>query len=88
MDIERLFSQPAFAQLLPEQMQLLRQFAQNIQGRGAAEVARMYMNLINQLNKIKPIPTTQKNAMIDALRGFLPDGDQKKLNRFIKMLGR
>ena len=88
MDLERLFNHQAFSSLLPEQMQLVRQFASNVQGRGAAEVARMYMQLNSQLNKIKPIPAAQKNAIIDAIRGFLPVDERQKLNKFVKMLGR
>ena len=88
MDLERLFKHQAFSQLLPEQMQLLKQFAGNIQGKGSAEIARLYMQLSSQINKIRPISATQRNAIVEAIRNFLPEKDRQKLNGFIKMLGR
>ena len=88
MDIESLFKHRAFSQLKPEQMQLFRQFARDIQGKGATEVARLYMQLNQKVSAINPLTPAQRNAIIDAIRGFLPESDRSKLNAFIKMLGR
>ena len=88
MDIEALFKQKAFEQLETGQMQLIRQFAQDIKGKGATEVARMYMTLNSRISQIKPISTAQRNAIVDAVRNFLPEGDRQKLNSFLRMLGR
>ena len=88
MDIESLFKHKAFSQLEPSQMQLLRQFAKDIRGKGTTEVARLYMILNQQVSKIKPISTAQRNAIIEAIRGFLPEKDRHKLNGFMRMLGR
>jgi len=88
MDIDRLFNHQAFSQLEPRQMQLIRQFAKDITGKGATEVARLYMQLNQKVNQIKPLSSDQRNAIIDAIRGFLPEKDRSKLNAFIKMLGR
>ena len=88
MNIEALFKHNAFSQLMPEQLQLLKQFAKDIQGRGTADIARMYMQLNQRISQIKPITTAQRNAIIEAIRGFVPEGDKQKLNGFLKMLGR
>jgi len=88
MDIERLFSHHAFAKLDPRQLLLIKQFAKDIQGKGATEVARLYMQLNQKVNQINPLSSDQRNAIIEAIRGFLPEGDKHKLNAFIKMLGR
>ena len=88
MNIETLFKHKAFAQLEPGQLQLLRQFARDIQGKGAAEIARLYMQLNQRITQIKPITPAQRSAIIEAIRGFLPEADRQKLNGFIRMLGR
>ena len=88
MDIESLFKHEAFKQLEPSQMQLLRQFARDIQGKGATEVARLYMALNQQVSRIKPISSAQRSAIAEAIRGFLPEKDRQKLNSFMRMLGR
>lgn len=84
MDIERLFSHPAFTSLTSAQMQDIRQFARDVQGKGAAEAARLYM----QLNQKIQVTAAQRSAIVEAIRGFVPDKDKHKLNAFIKMLGR
>jgi|GEM_PF-2104256 len=88
MDIEKLFRNSVFSQLELEQVQLLRQFASDIQGKGATEIMRMYMQLNQRVNQIKPISIAQRSAIIEALREFIPAGDHQKLNNFIRMLGR
>ena len=88
MDMETLFKHRAFAQLEQKQLQLLRQFARDIQGKGAAEIAKLYMQLNQRLAQIKPITAAQRGAIIEAIRGFLPEADKQKLNAFVKMLGR
>ncbi|MCL2420905.1 MAG: hypothetical protein FWD03_03530 [Defluviitaleaceae bacterium] len=88
MDIERLFSQRAFSQLEPRQLQLIRQFAMEIKGKGATEVARLYMQLNQKVNQINPLSAEQRNAIIEAIRNFLPEGDRGKLNAFLRMVGR
>ena len=88
MDIDALFRHKAFSQLENGQLQLLRQFARDIQGKGTAEIARLYMQLNQRLTQIKPITAAQRSAIIDAIRNFLPEPDLQRLNSFIKMLGR
>ena len=88
MDVESLFKHRAFNGLEPAQMKLLRQFAQDIKGKGAMEVSRLYMQLNSRLSQIKPISPTQRSAIVDALRNFLPESNRQKLDSFIKMLGR
>ena len=88
MDIERLFNHQAFSQLDSKQLQLIRQFANDIKGKGATEVARLYMQLNQKVNQIKPLSSDQRNAIVDAIRNFLPEGDRSKLNAFVKMIGR
>ena len=88
MDIETLFRHRAFAQLDASQVQLLKQFARDIQGKPAPEVARLYMQVNQKITQIKPISSAQRSAIIDAVRSFLPASEQQKLNGFIKMMGR
>jgi len=88
MDIEALFRHPAFSQLVPGQMQLFRQFARDIQGKGSAEIARLYMQLNQQVNKIAPLSASQRKGIIDAVQSFLPASDRSKLTGFLSMLGR
>ena len=88
MDIETLFRHKAFAQLEASQVQLLKQFARDIQGKPAPEVARLYMQVNQKITQIKPISPAQRSAIIDAVRSFLPASEQQKLNGFIKMMGR
>ena len=88
MDIEALFKHKAFSQLEPTQLSLFRQFAKDIQGKGATEIARLYMQLNQKVSQIKPISQAQRNAIVDAIRSFLPEGDRQKLNGFLRLLGR
>ena len=84
MDIESLFKHKAFTSLDPSQLLHIRQFAKDIQGKGATEVARLYM----QLNQKISVTMQQRNDIIDAIRNFLPEKDRQKLNGFIRMMGR
>ena len=86
MDIEALFRHNAFTRLAPDQLQLLRQFARDIQGKGSVEISRLYMQLNNRLNQINPISSAQRDAIIEAIRGFLPEKDKAKLNGIVRML--
>ena len=88
MDFEALFRNKVFQQLEPAQLQLFRQFANDIKGKGSTEIAKLYMQLNQKVNQIKPITITQKNAIIDAIRNFLPEADRQKFFGFIKILGR
>jgi len=85
MNIEALFKHKAFSRLESNQMHLIRQFAKDVQGKGAAEIAKLYVQLNQQVSKIKPITPEQRDAIIDAILSFLPDSDKQKLNSFIKM---
>ena len=86
MDIEALFSHEAFRQFDAEQMQLFRQFARDIQGKSAPEVARLYMQVSQRASQIKPITPAQRNSIIEALRSFLPEAERQKLNGLLRML--
>ena len=86
MNLDALFSHKAFASLEPEQMRLFRQFALDIQGKGATEIGRMYMQLSQKANQIKPIPPSTRNAIIDAVMQHLPPGDRQKVSGFMRML--
>lgn len=88
MNIDALFRHKAFESLEYGQLQLIKQFATDARGKGGMEIARMYTQLNQKINQIKPISTAQRSAIIDAIREYLPEGDQHKLNRFIKMIGR
>lgn len=88
MNIDSLFAHPAFTSLLPEQLNLIRRFARDVQGKGKIEITRMYMQLNQQVNQVKPLTSIQKSAIVEAIQGFVPEGDRQKLNGFIKMLGR
>ena len=85
MDIDALFRHNAFTSLEPKQLQLLRQFASDVQGRGTTEIARLYRQLNQRMAQIKPITSAQRSAIVDAIRGFLPEKDRQKLNGIIKM---
>jgi len=69
-------------------MQLIRQFARDVHGKGMAEAGRLYLQLNQKLAQIKPITSEQRSAIVDAIRGFVPEKDRQKLNGFMKMLGR
>ena len=88
MDIEALFRHKAFSQLESGQLQLLRQFARDIQGKGATEIAGLYMQLNKKLTQIKPISTAQRSAIVEAIRSFLPEADRQKINKYLNMLVR
>ena len=88
MNIESLFRHPAFSGLVPAQTQLLRQFANDIQGKGGTEIARLYMQLNQKMSQLAPLSPGQKNAIIEAVRGYLPEGNRHKLDGFLKMFGR
>lgn len=88
MDIEALFKHPAFSQLLPDQMQLFRQFARDIQGKSSTEIARLYMHLNQQVTKIAPLSASQRKGIVDAVQSFLPASERSKLTGFLGMLGR
>ena len=88
MDTESLFRNKVFQQLEPTQLQLFRQFANDIKGKGNTEIARLYMQLNQRVNQIKPITQAQKSAIIEAIRNFLPEADRQKFLGFMKILGR
>jgi len=88
MDVDALFRKPAFTQLEPKQVQVLRQFAQEIPGKSATEVARMYVQLNQKLAEVKPITSTERNAIVEAVREAMPPKDRHKLNSFMKILAR
>ena len=88
MDINKLFKHKAFNQLEPGQLQLLRQFAIDIRGKGARDIAKLYMQLNQKISQIKPITATQRNEIVEAIRSFLPEDDKQKLSVFMKMLSR
>jgi len=88
MDIDALFRQPAFNGLLPEQLQLFRQFARDIHGKGVAEVARMYKQLNAQVSAIKPLSAAQRNGIVEAVRNFLPASERQKLSGLMKLVMR
>lgn len=88
MDIEALFRKPAFTQLEPEQIQLLKQFARDMQGKNTADIARLYMQVNQKINQVKPITQAQRSAIIDTIRNALPEQDRQKVNGFIKMISR
>jgi hypothetical protein len=88
MNIETLFKHPAFTGLAPAQTSLLRQFANDIQGKGGTEIARLYMQLNQKMSQLSPLSPSQKSAIVDAVRGYLPEPNRHKLDGFIKMFGR
>ncbi|MCL2400590.1 MAG: hypothetical protein FWC91_12705 [Defluviitaleaceae bacterium] len=88
MDIEALFRKPAFTQLDPAQVQLLKQFARDMQGKSTADIARLYMQVNQKITQIKPISSSQRNAIIETIRNALPEQDRQKVNGFIKMISR
>ena len=88
MDLESLFRHPAFNGLLPGQMQLFRQFASDIQGKTGTEIAKLYMQLNQKISQIAPLSQAQRSAIIQAVQGFLPEGDRAKLTGFLRMMGR
>ena len=88
MDVEALFKHPAFSQLVPGQMQLFRQFARDIQGKSSTEIARLYMQLNQQVSKIAPLSPSQRKGIIDAVQSFLPASERSKLTSFLSILGR
>ena len=87
MDIEGLFRHKAFTQLAPDQLQMIKQFARDIQGKGTVEISRLYMQLNQRLNQVNPISAAQRSAIIEAIRDFLPEKDKHKVNGFVKMFG-
>jgi len=88
MDVEALFRKPAFAQLEPKQVQVLKHFAQEIPGKSPTEVARMYVQVNQKLAEVKPLTSSERNAIVDAVRESLPPSDRQKLNSFMKILAR
>lgn len=88
MDIEALFRHPAFSEMIPGQMQLFRQFARDVQGKSSTEVARLYMQLNQQLSKIAPLTASQRKGIIDAVQSFLPASERSKITSFLSVLSR
>ena len=87
IDTDRLFAQPAFRQLDPAQVALLRRFAQDINGKSTPEMLRQFWQLNREMARIKPISDAQWNEIAVAVRNFLPDAERKKMDALLKMRG-
>jgi len=85
MNLHAIFSAPVFSQLLPEQVALFRRFASDIQGKSSAEIARLYQQLNQQVNKIRPITGDQRKQIMQAVNNQLSPEDKKKLGVFAKI---
>jgi len=88
MDFDGLFNHKAFTELEPEQLKLIRQFAADSEGKGAAEIARLYMQVNKKVNQIKPVTTAQRSAIVEAIKDFLPEPDRQKFSGLLKVLVR
>ena len=88
MDINALFRHKAFSNLAPEQLQLIQQFAKDVQGKGLAEASKMYRQLNQRVSQINPITAAQRSAIVEAIMGFVPEKDKQKFSGIIKMLSK
>jgi len=70
----------------PERLQLFKNFANNLEGKNAAEILMMYKRLMDAADKQKPITQQERSAIVGAIKSCLPDAEQAKFNGILKLM--
>ncbi|MDR1639540.1 MAG: hypothetical protein LBT59_07595 [Clostridiales bacterium] len=77
-DIDELLSSSAFDSLEPERLELIREFAWEIDGKSTGEIISLFMRFLKDLKKGRPITKLEKQAMITAIGASIPADEQGK----------
>lgn len=85
-DIEALFQKPVFVRLGAERVALFREFAKDIAGRSAPEIAFRYMKLNKRLSKENPLTEAERVAVAAAIKESLSDKDRLVFEKVSKLV--
>ncbi len=84
--LDALFSKPAFASLNERQIEMLRQFAKEIDGKNPVEIAAKYFRFNRQLTKEQPLTPAQREAVSEAIKDSLPPEDRQRYEKILKLI--
>ena len=87
LDLDKLFEHTAFATLEPEQTELFREFAVAINSKGPLEIMRLYMQMSQSVNRIRPLEASERDAIVAAIGEALTPAEKAKMNSFLKLMG-
>ena len=87
LDLDKLFEHKAFASLEPAQTELFREFAHAINGKGPMEIMRLYMQMSQSVNRIRPLRPAERNAIAAAISEALPPAEKARMESLLKLMG-
>ena len=86
INLDNLFEKDAFKNIEPERLELFKQFAEQIDGKGTPEIIRLFAQLNKNISKSRPISKQERQAMASAISESLPKEDRGKFQSLLRIV--